>query len=79
MSLTNQQIDVLMQMIVLTKHEEFSCDDCLKRMAEFAEISLQGKPIPDALKEIDDHLKICGECREEFEALKVAISWSAGE
>jgi hypothetical protein len=43
-------------------------------MAEFAEISLVGKSIPIGLKIIEDHLEICGECCEEFEALKLALS-----
>lgn len=74
MKISEQQVKSLLKMLALTKDDEASCDDCLQHMAEFAEASLPGKPIPEGLKRIDDHLRLCGECREEFEALKVALN-----
>ena len=73
MKLSSERMDALLRMLALTKDEEASCDDCLEHMAEFAETMLAGKSIPDGLKSIDEHLELCGECREEFEALKVAL------
>ena len=46
---------------------------CLEAMAEFAENQLEGKTVPESLKTIKDHLELCGECREEFEALLTAL------
>jgi predicted anti-sigma-YlaC factor YlaD len=48
-------------------------------IAEFAETTLAGKSIPGGLRSIEEHLKICGECREEFETLKDALSREAIE
>lgn len=73
MKLSNERMDALLNMLALTKDKEASCDDCLQHMAEFAETTLAGKSLPDGLKSIDEHLELCGECREEFEALKVAL------
>ena len=42
-------------------------------MAEFATVSLAGRTIPEGLRAIDEHLRVCGECREEFEALRAAL------
>lgn len=73
MNITNEQVQALLGMLALTKDDETDCDHCLHHMAEFAETTLSGKSIPDGLKCIDEHLKGCGECREEFEALKKAL------
>ncbi len=43
-------------------------------LAEFAERSLEGKPIPEALQAIQHHLAICAECQEEYEALLTALT-----
>ena len=73
MNITDEQVRALLNMLVLTKDVETDCNHCLKHMAEFAETTLSGKSIPDGLRCIDEHLERCGECREEFEALKAAL------
>ena len=79
MKFSRQQVDTLLNSLALTKDAEQDCDGCLKKLAEFAETSLAGKSIPDGLQSIEDHLKICGECCEEFEALKDALSQEADQ
>ena len=79
MKISKQQVDSLLKMLALTRDDEQDCGDCLKMMAEFAEISLTGKSIPEGLRCIEEHLGICNECREEFETLKIALSNEAIE
>lgn len=74
MIITRDKMVALLDMLVLTRDEEATCDDCLNRLAEFAETTLAGKSVPDGLRSIDEHLERCGECREEFSALKLALS-----
>ena len=74
MTISNEQIAALISMLPLTSDVEEDCFGCLKKIAEFADHSLAGKSIPEGLSAIDRHLKICGECREEFEALKTALN-----
>ena len=74
MTISSQQVKTLLSALAYTRDEEESCDGCLKMMAEFAEQSLVGKTVTDSMRAIDHHLRVCGECREEFEALKVALS-----
>lgn len=77
MKISNEQIDALLGMISLTQDEEVDCDGCLDKMAQFVEHSLTGKTNPQGLQLIEHHLKLCPECREEFEALKNALTSSA--
>jgi len=69
MTLSKKEIEGLMRLVGLTKDEEINCEQCLSLVAEFAERELAGKSIPEGLKAVEDHLSICGECREEYEAL----------
>ena len=73
MNLSDAQIQSLLKMLALTKNQETTCDECLRHLAEFVETTLPGKTIPEGLLCIDEHLQHCGECREEFETLKLAL------
>jgi uncharacterized protein with PIN domain len=73
MSLSKEQMDALVRLIGLTKEDEINCECCLERVAEFAERELAGKSIPESLEAVKQHLAVCGECREEYEALERAL------
>ncbi len=73
MQLTAQLVKALIEAIAATYEEESPCDDCLQRMAAFADAELSGKSIPDALARVRVHLDRCRECREEYEALRRAL------
>lgn len=73
MALSRKEIDALLEVVSVTCTEEISCDGCLKELAEFAELSLHGKTIPQGLRLVQAHLALCGECREEFAALLRAL------
>lgn len=74
MPLTPDEIQNLLDVVRATQDVEIDSDHCLLQIAEFAETSLLGKPAPEALKAVEQHLSICRECREEFEALCRAIN-----
>jgi len=73
MSLSQSEVDELLQLIRLTKDEEIDCGGCLDKIAAFADRELAGKSVPKSLEAISDHLAICPECREEYEALQKAL------
>ena len=73
MPLTPDEIRKLLDVVRATQAVEIDCDDCLLQVGEFAEAYLIGKPVPEGLKAVEQHLSICNECREEFEALCQAI------
>ena len=69
MPLSKKEIDALLRLVGLTEKEEIDCESCLAVVAEFAEQRLSGKSISAGLKAIEQHLSVCAECREEYEAL----------
>ena len=79
MALTSQEIKELLRMLSLTKSRELTCDECLMRMAEFAECNLQAKSITESLSMMKDHLELCRECQEEYEALLAALKGLGAE
>jgi hypothetical protein len=73
MALTPSELDSLLQATLGTRAEEIGCDTCLEQVASYAEVQLAGLPTPAALGLVEQHLAICGECREEFLALAAAL------
>ena len=73
MSLSRDQLAELIRSLSLTRSDEATCEDCLQRLAEFAEHTLAGKSVPVGLQAIEHHLILCGECREEYQALLSAL------
>ena len=74
MKLNDQQIRDLINMIAQTRDQEASCGGCAQKLAAFAEVQLAGKTPDESMQAIEQHLQVCGECREEFEALQAALS-----
>ena len=56
---------------------EIGCDECMQQLDEFVELKLSGKDVGQAMPLVEHHLRICGDCREEFEAL-LAVLRSVG-
>ncbi len=69
MQLDRRAISSLIQALVLTQDNELDCDGCSELLAEFTEKALLGQTIPAALELVAQHLKLCPDCREEFELL----------
>jgi hypothetical protein len=59
--------------VVATRDVEIGCDDCLMQVASYCETELAGKEIPEALQLVREHLDICTECHEEYQALLSAM------
>lgn len=77
MKITNEQIKNLLGAVAKTSDDEVSCDSCEFQLAQFAETQLSGQEIPEALKAIEAHLKVCPECTEELEFIKRALERDA--
>ena len=59
--------------IAETREEEIGCDECFDEVDRFIEMKLSGLDVAQAMPLVQEHLEICGECREEFEALLAAL------
>jgi hypothetical protein len=73
MPLSKREIDGLLRMVGLTEDSELNCEQCLALVAEFAEQQLAGKTIHECLEAVQQHLSLCTECREEYEALRLTL------
>ena len=67
--LTPPQIEGFVKLLGLTREHEFTCGECLEHVGEFAEAQLAGRPLTDAMAQVEHHLALCPECREEWAAL----------
>jgi hypothetical protein len=74
MALTPSESRSLVYATLITKDVELGCDSCLERVAAYAEVQLANLPTPEALRLVEEHLAICGECQEEFAALAAALA-----
>ena len=70
----NQDIfRMLLREIAETREVEIGCDECFEQVDRFVEMELSGLNAARAMPLVQEHLEICGECREEFEALLLAL------
>ena len=70
---TRADWQLLAQSTLVTREVEIGCDECLDQVAGYAEAHLTGLPVSGALLLVEEHLAICEECQEEFEALLEAL------
>ena len=56
-----------------TRENEISCDDVHALLAEFTELHRKGVNIAHLMPEVQQHLDLCQACREEYEALLLAL------
>jgi hypothetical protein len=73
MQLSYQQITHLIELVVTTRSDSLGCDGCLELMDQFAQAELDGVPIPRALECVRVHLEQCKCCKDEYEALMIAL------
>jgi hypothetical protein len=70
----NQDIfKMLIKEIAETREVEIGCDECFEQVDRFVEMKLSGLDAAQAMPLVQEHLEICGECRDEFEALLIAL------
>lgn len=59
--------------IAETRELEIGCDECFEQVDRFIEAELSGLDAARAMPLVHEHLEICGECREEFGVLLLAL------
>lgn len=73
MKITTDFIKKLVKMAANSRPDEIGCNDCFDRLHDFAEMKIAGKTPEEAMPLVEDHLKRCGDCREEYKALLEAL------
>ncbi|MGI9519558.1 MAG: hypothetical protein ACR2NP_21075 [Pirellulaceae bacterium] len=74
MTLSDKQLNILMQIVEGTTPDSIDCDGCFGRIAEFVELELAHKSIPDAMEVVRNHLNNCPCCQDEFNSLLDALA-----
>jgi hypothetical protein len=67
--LSSESLEMMVNQLEHTQDVELSCDEVLALLDQFAEAYLRGEDVAQALPLVQHHLDMCGDCREEFEAL----------
>lgn len=68
-----ERFDALLDAVMSTEDEEIDCDEFLDRAGELLEAMMERNEVPEDLAHVSQHLSVCPECREEFEALIRAV------
>jgi hypothetical protein len=71
--LNRSDLKKLVRAVAETRETEIGCDQCFEQMDRFAEIEFSGSDAARAMPLIHDHLRRCEDCREQYEALLIAI------
>ena len=67
--LSPELIRKVVDQVAHTQDVEYSCDEVLVLLDQFAEARLRGEDAAKLMPLVQHHLEMCGDCKEEFEAL----------
>lgn len=73
MEALSERLEALLELVASTEDEEIDCDEFLGQASELLEAMADEGEIPPDLASASQHLTVCPECREEFEALIRAV------
>jgi len=73
MTTVRERLQSLVEAVLRTEPEEIDCEGFLERAAELLESLSEEGEVPSELARVSQHLSVCPECREEFEALMRAV------
>lgn len=73
MPITKAQTETLLDLVSQTEPDPIDCDGCFEHIADFVELSITNKEIPEALQSIALHLEQCPCCRDEHLALREGL------
>lgn len=63
----------MLEMIAHTQDRELLCDEVHALIDQFAEMKLRGEDPTQLMPLVQQHLDMCPDCREEYEALLQAL------
>ncbi len=69
MQIPIERLKAMVRGVARTQEIEYTCDDAYRLLDEFTEAIAQGKDISKLMPLVQQHLEMCPDCREEFEAL----------
>ena len=73
MKLEPAMLKQMVRAVAATRPDELTCGECFEQLDRFVEMMLAGKNAVEAMPLVEDHLRRCRDCREEFEALLTVL------
>ena len=73
MKLSSEVIQKMMEAVKMTREHELDCGHCYDEIDQFVELELSGKNAAEVMPLVQEHLNLCGACREEYQALLDAL------
>lgn len=64
-----EELKMLVRFTAATEENEIGCEEAYQALDEFAEMVVRGEDPSTVMPRVKRHLDMCGNCREEFEAL----------
>jgi predicted transcriptional regulator len=64
-----EHLKKMIQMIESTQEIEFSCDEVYQLIDQYTEVVSKGGDSRELMPLVEQHINMCPDCREEFEAL----------
>jgi hypothetical protein len=61
---------MLLQTLQLTSEVELTCDEVFAVLGEYTEKAMKGEDVASVMPLVKQHLDMCPDCREEYEALE---------
>ncbi len=63
----------MLDMVARTQEHELTCDEVHALIDQFAEMKMRGEDPTRLMPLVQQHLDMCPDCREEYEALMLAL------
>ena len=76
--LSPSQAEMMLAMVQKTQEDELSCDDVHKLLDQYTEMALRGEDAAALLPLVHQHLDLCPDCLEEYEALTRILQAQVG-
>ena len=73
MKIETTTLKKVLKTLTITYDEEMTCGECYQQVDQYVDMLREGKSPAEVLPLVEHHLTLCPPCREEFEALVVAL------
>lgn len=70
----SQMAGKMIGMLAKTQEHELSCDEVFALLDQFTEMAARGEDVASLMPMVQQHLEMCGDCREEYQALMNVIT-----
>lgn len=73
------RVNRLFKAVWATRDVEITCTDCFNLLDQFVDLQVAGTDPATNLSQVQQHLDVCPECFEEYQALLAVVYWDQTE